>query len=545
MIVQCEGCLTRFRLADERVKPGGIKVRCSKCKQVFAVYPPEPEPEEATTVETAFSVPETSSETTVQESSSPELSNDSATKTEEAAAPTPDAEQSLEPESQTSFERSGSEFDFSAYEKEFDMDEGIVSASEQSALSEESPLSSQVDHPEAFAPSEDYGASEVESAETPFSSSDTQQEQKDEEATSSEGVTGAEDASETIDFNFVSEESSAEESTFEFDEAPSEDEPQDAPSFLAASGEDAVEGSEETFSFDDENPFADEEETDWSDADLSEENFDFEEPTFEGEHTDSLTGSSEGRQQETKYGEIDFSNDISDQEPRVEVEAPPPPRQAFNPQDDLKAFETASPQPQRRPETEQQPVKIQKKKSSLSRILLLLILLLLAIVAAASYLSLQSGSSSSQLIGEYLPFLKGYLGEMEEAAPADRFTINVNETTYITGQTGQMLVIQGSATNNYRMSRSSISVKAILVDSQGKALRQQTVFCGNPLQNDTLANMPFSRIEEAMNNEFGDSLSNMNVASGASIPFTIVFRNLPDGVANINVEVADSKPGAN
>ena len=51
-------------------------------------------------------------------------------------------------------------------------------------------------------------------------------------------------------------------------------------------------------------------------------------------------------------------------------------------------------------------------------------------------------------------------------------------------------------------------------------------------------------IEEAMNNQFGDSLSNMNVAAGASIPFTIVFRNLPEGIANINVEVVDSKPGA-
>jgi hypothetical protein len=46
-----------------------------------------------------------------------------------------------------------------------------------------------------------------------------------------------------------------------------------------------------------------------------------------------------------------------------------------------------------------------------------------------------------------------------------------------------------------------------------------------------------------MNNEFGDSLSNINIAAGASIPFTIVFRNLPAGVANINVEVVDSKPG--
>jgi hypothetical protein len=36
----------------------------------------------------------------------------------------------------------------------------------------------------------------------------------------------------------------------------------------------------------------------------------------------------------------------------------------------------------------------------------------------------------------------------------------------------------------------------------------------------------------------------MNVAAGASIPFTIVFRNLPEGIANINVEVVGSKMGS-
>jgi hypothetical protein len=35
----------------------------------------------------------------------------------------------------------------------------------------------------------------------------------------------------------------------------------------------------------------------------------------------------------------------------------------------------------------------------------------------------------------------------------------------------------------------------------------------------------------------------MNIASGGSIPFTIVFRNLPADIATINVEVVDSKPG--
>lgn len=37
MIVQCEHCKTKFRLADDRVSQTGVKVRCSKCAHVFTV----------------------------------------------------------------------------------------------------------------------------------------------------------------------------------------------------------------------------------------------------------------------------------------------------------------------------------------------------------------------------------------------------------------------------------------------------------------------------------------------------------------------------
>ena len=32
MVIQCEKCDTRFRLPDDRLKPEGVKVRCSHCK---------------------------------------------------------------------------------------------------------------------------------------------------------------------------------------------------------------------------------------------------------------------------------------------------------------------------------------------------------------------------------------------------------------------------------------------------------------------------------------------------------------------------------
>jgi len=41
MVIQCKGCSKRFRLDDTLLKTGGSRVRCSKCKEVFKVYPPE------------------------------------------------------------------------------------------------------------------------------------------------------------------------------------------------------------------------------------------------------------------------------------------------------------------------------------------------------------------------------------------------------------------------------------------------------------------------------------------------------------------------
>lgn len=42
MIVQCEKCQTKFNVNDDLIKSDGSKVKCSRCDNVFSVYPPEP-----------------------------------------------------------------------------------------------------------------------------------------------------------------------------------------------------------------------------------------------------------------------------------------------------------------------------------------------------------------------------------------------------------------------------------------------------------------------------------------------------------------------
>ena len=40
MIIPCESCHSAFRLDSHLIKPSGSRVRCSKCRKIFKVYPP-------------------------------------------------------------------------------------------------------------------------------------------------------------------------------------------------------------------------------------------------------------------------------------------------------------------------------------------------------------------------------------------------------------------------------------------------------------------------------------------------------------------------
>lgn len=41
MIIPCESCNAVFRLESSILKPTGSRVRCSKCGEIFRVYPPD------------------------------------------------------------------------------------------------------------------------------------------------------------------------------------------------------------------------------------------------------------------------------------------------------------------------------------------------------------------------------------------------------------------------------------------------------------------------------------------------------------------------
>ena len=107
-------------------------------------------------------------------------------------------------------------------------------------------------------------------------------------------------------------------------------------------------------------------------------------------------------------------------------------------------------------------------------------------------------------------------------------------------EAGEIFVVSGEAVNNFKKPRASIQVKANVLGPKGEILVQKTAYCGNVLSKEQLATLPMAKIEEAMGSPFGDSLANLGVQPGKSIPFVIVFHGVQKNAAEFSTEVVGS-----
>jgi hypothetical protein len=105
---------------------------------------------------------------------------------------------------------------------------------------------------------------------------------------------------------------------------------------------------------------------------------------------------------------------------------------------------------------------------------------------------------------------------------------------------GKIFVISGQVRNEYDHPRSNIKITGKLY-RRGKALvKSATVYCGNMLSDADLQRMDISAIGKRLQNRFGDNRSNIKVKTGKTIPFVIVFNQLPANLDEYTVEVAGS-----
>ena len=107
---------------------------------------------------------------------------------------------------------------------------------------------------------------------------------------------------------------------------------------------------------------------------------------------------------------------------------------------------------------------------------------------------------------------------------------------------GQLFVVRGKVSNNYPKSRSFIFIKGSLLDDRGQVVQTNLVYAGNTLTDEEMKTMSLEEINKGLKNQYGKGRMNLNIQPDASVPFMIVFGNLPDNLSEFTVEAVKSSP---
>lgn len=483
MIIQCEKCKTRFRLDDSRVSDKGVKVRCTKCKNVFRVQ------KEQTGIDTLASG-------AAFASFSPAAANEVAT------APASD------------------EWSFP--------EDSILPPAADSIVFDDAPLDSGAS---SFTPPEtqDFDVSEFS-----FDKEDNQNPAEDVQASANESTPAGE-----VDF-----------SGFDFGEIDSVSEPDletestlSADDFTSSGSKAAQKEKEQGLDFSDDDMFGAVVQAS-PEATPDSITFDFEGDSF----SDSMDMSSQDSTDNIgnmfslestsdapfSLGEIDFGDELTavavqqvnpdDLKPSQEVLFAPLAEAKVKSGDDFLAqsfFEETTPDVQQ----ELPPLSIPSRRKQDPMLGIMIAIIVLLLIPAAGYFGYTS-----------------FYAPKETSSPASgKIIVNGVKSTFVKNSVaGDLLVVSGEALNAYSMPRAALQVMVTVLDSAGQSVVTKKAYGGNPLTEEQIKKLPLEKIEAAMSNQFGDSLANMEVAPGKSIPFVVVLANLPAGARDFEVQSSGS-----
>ena len=192
-------------------------------------------------------------------------------------------------------------------------------------------------------------------------------------------------------------------------------------------------------------------------------------------------------------------------------------------------------------EDEPEHVPAPKKKSSKRSMAVLIPLLFIVLAVAAAYYAWKAG-----LIPPSVLSLLNPSSETKESADAGARLLqfgSVNGVFIDTEKSGPLFVIRGMVTNKYPQSRRYIMIKGSILDNKGVVVLSKTSYAGNTFSEEELKTLPLDEIIKAADNRDGMAKQNLNVASGATIPFMVVFAALPDDLSEFTVEAVSSSPG--
>jgi len=516
MIIICTKCSTHFNLDDSLVKEGGTKCRCAVCKHILTAYPlsPEPEPWEA---EPEMTEPEASEhDTPVAEAPEPE-----ADETEVLYDDNSDAE--MEESSEFDFESLEGDDDLFDDNSEIKM-ENIETPSTDSDIEPENPyldttdddleavdndLDLDLDEPDLEV---DASGLDLEEPDLDFDESDLDFEEPDLEVDAS----GLE-----LDDDFSLEEDAFDEKEDLLSKGP---ETQETPVKPDEDDQDLEAADDELIALD-ESPVLEEPET-------------LEEQSLLGDEQNELENAASVDVPETEKTAADETLSLLDGDGPIEKDPSPKkdPEETVPVEKDTKEIEPP-PKKERKVIVKPQPAVTAKppkeKKKSSSRILVI-ILLLIFLLAIGGYIA-------SVMTGYKIPvidqFLKKPAPEISQVKPIPNQK-SVNGRFVTNSTAGTLFVITGRVENPSNIAYSHIEIRGALITKDKEEAKVKNAFCGNIITEEMLKDGNISDINTLLTLKEGAHKINVNVAPGASVPFMIVFSDLPEKLHNFTVKVA-------
>ncbi len=195
-----------------------------------------------------------------------------------------------------------------------------------------------------------------------------------------------------------------------------------------------------------------------------------------------------------------------------------------------------------REEEEEEPVKphpiIKKRRRSRLWIIILFVIILLAGAVATLYVF------KPDLISEYIPFFKKPISKEQAFDMGNkRLSFRDLKGSFANSEkAGKLFVVKGLVINNYPDRRSFIRLKSNILDSNGKVVKNKIAYAGNLISDNELLSLSIEEINNRLTNKFGKDKMNINILPNSSIPFIIIFNNLPEDISEFTVEAISSYP---
>lgn len=201
------------------------------------------------------------------------------------------------------------------------------------------------------------------------------------------------------------------------------------------------------------------------------------------------------------------------------------------------AFEVKKAQEEK--ETEIAPEKAKRKSRKPGLILIIIIVAFVLILGAISIYLFKPGLLPGGPSGMKPPEQE----DLTDTGNKRLDLLDIEGKFFESDKTGKLFIIKGKILNQYPNSRSHILLKGTILDDKSNPIDRKLAYAGNIFTEHELKDITIKEIEQRLKNKTGKNNSNIDVPSQESVPFMIIFYNLPDTLSEYEVETVSSSSG--